>query len=192
MRVAVFCGSREGRSPAYKNAARHTGALLASQGIGIVYGGGTLGLMGELADAAIEAGGEVIGIMPHALAKREQPVPNAADLRIVGSMHERKAMMADLADAFIAMPGGIGTLEEIFEVWTWAQLGQHRKPCCFLSVNGYYDNLFLFVDHMIKEGFLLAADRDILIVRDSPEDIMAAIGMYHPPITPPWLTLQDI
>ena len=137
-RVCVFCGSNVGRDPAYRRLTESLGRTLARRGVGLVFGGGRVGLMGALADAALAAGGEVIGVLPKALMEREIGHRGLTELRIVGSMHERKALMADLADGFVALPGGIGTLEELFEVWTWAQLGLHAKPCGLLDTDGFF------------------------------------------------------
>jgi uncharacterized protein (TIGR00730 family) len=150
-RVCVYCGSRAGTREAYANAARELGTLLGERGIGVVYGGGQVGLMGILADAALAAGGEVIGVIPHALAAREVDHPGVTILHKVETMHERKAMMADLADAFITMPGGIGTLEELTEIWSWAYLGIHHKPVGLLNVAGYYDPLLAFMDGALED-----------------------------------------
>ncbi|MFP5246901.1 MAG: TIGR00730 family Rossman fold protein, partial [Thermoanaerobaculia bacterium] len=160
-RICVFCGSNKGSDPAYLDAARNLGTLFAREGIALVYGGGSVGLMGELADAVLHAGGEVIGVIPHALWAREVGHRGLTDLRIVDTMHERKAMMADLADAFIALPGGLGTLEEIFEIWTWAQLGLHAKPVGFLDVNGFYTPLMQFLERAARERFLRDEHRSI-------------------------------
>jgi uncharacterized protein (TIGR00730 family) len=163
MRICVFCGSSPGRSEAYAAAAREFGALLAKRGIGVVYGGASVGTMGMLADAALAAGAEVIGVLPRSLVDREVAHRGLTDLRIVDDMHERKATMAALADAFVALPGGAGTLEELFEVWTWSQLGLHHKPIGLLDVQGYYRRLVGFFDHMVEEGFLSTASRDAIL-----------------------------
>jgi uncharacterized protein (TIGR00730 family) len=192
MKIAVFCGSRSGASTRYLEEARAVGTALAQQGIDIIYGGGSIGLMGALAEAALGAGGKVIGIIPRALQQRERPDPLGAELRVVETMHQRKAEMAELADAFVAMPGGIGTLEEIFEVWTWAQLGQHRKPCGFLNINGYYNRLFAFIDHMVAEDFLPRKDAEMLIVRESIQEMLISFHNHTPPETQPWLLKGDL
>jgi uncharacterized protein (TIGR00730 family) len=157
--ICVFCGSSDGDRPAYARAARATGALLARRGIGIVYGGGRVGLMGTLADAGLAAGGQVIGIIPEMLAAREVAHRSLTQLHVVGSMHERKALMAAHADAFLALPGGFGTLEELFEAVTWRQLGYHEKPCAVLNTEGYYDALERFCDDARRGGFVREADR---------------------------------
>jgi uncharacterized protein (TIGR00730 family) len=161
--ICVFCGSSDGASPAYLASARATGASLAKRGIGVVYGGGRVGLMGAVADAALEAGGTVIGIIPEMLATREIAHRTLTDLHVVGSMHERKALMAAHSDAFLALPGGYGTLEELFEAVTWRQLGYHAKPCAVLNVEGYYDALERFCDDSREGGFVRAADRAGLV-----------------------------
>src|SRR4029079_16221543 len=157
--VTVYCGSNAGADPAYAEATRSLARLLVDSDIRIVYGGASLGLMGVLADTAQEAGGDVIGIMPQALIDREIGHRGLKDLRVVGSMHERKALMAELSDGFIALPGGIGTLEELFEVWSWAQLGFHRKPCGLLDVDGFFGPLIQFLDHLVTAGFVRPAHR---------------------------------
>ena len=153
-RICVFSGSSPGHRPVYREAAATLGGLFAREGIGLVYGGAAVGLMATVADAARTAGGEVIGVIPQSLVEREVAHTGLDDLRVVGSMHERKALMAELSDAFVALPGGIGTLEEIFEVWTWGQLGSHSKPCAFLNTQGFYNRLLDFLDHVVDEAFL--------------------------------------
>jgi hypothetical protein len=186
-RICVFCGSSVGADPRYVEAARATGAYLARQGLGIVYGGGHVGLMGALADAALAAGGEVIGVIPHALVARELAHPGLTTLHVVATMHERKARMSALADAFLVLPGGLGTLEELFEVWSWAQLGAHTKPCGLLDVAGYWQPLLALVDHLQRQGFLAAADRALLVVDDAPERLLARLRAWEPPPRPRWL-----
>lgn len=180
-RICVFCGSNPGQRPEYAEAARNLGALLAQRGLGLVYGGGNVGLMGIVADAAMKAGGNVIGIIPQALMRLEVGHRNVSELRVVGSMHERKAMMAELSDAFIALPGGIGTMEEIFEVWTWGQLGLHAKPAGFLDVGGFYGHLNAFLDHMTAEGFLKPRHRDMVAVADRAVDLLDGFAAYEAP-----------
>ena len=184
-RLCVFCGAQPGARPAYREAAAAFGRLLAESGIGVVYGGASIGLMAAVADAALEAGGEVIGVIPQALVDREVAHDGLSDLRIVHSMHERKALMAELSDGFVALPGGVGTLEELFEVWTWSHLGLHRKPCALLDVQGFYSGLHTFVDHMETEGFLRPGVRDMLIVeREGPQLLTALRGYRAPPVEP--------
>jgi len=187
MRLCVFSGSSSGRRPAYAAAARALGGALASRGIGVVYGGASVGLMGVLADAAQAGGGEVIGVMPQSLMDKEIGHPGLSDLRVVGSMHERKALMAELSDGFIALPGGAGTLEELFEVWTWAQLGHHRKPCALYNVDGYYDGLAEFLDRTVDEQFVKPVHREMLIVERDLDALLAAIASYEAPVVDKWI-----
>ena len=186
--VTVYCGSNAGADPAYAEATRSLARILVDAEIRIVYGGASLGLMGVLADTAMEAGGEVIGIMPQALIDREIGHRGLNDLRVVGSMHERKALMAELADGFIALPGGIGTLEELIEVYTWSQLGIHRKPIGVLNVNGYYDSLATFLDEAVDARFLPAQHREALIFAPDPETLLARMAGAEPPTASKWLT----
>src|SRR5437764_13261011 len=179
--VTVFCASSIGHDPAYAAAARAFGALLAREGIALVYGGGHVGLMGQLADAALEAGGHVTGVIPRALWDREVGRRALTELHVVETMHERKALMASLADAFVALPGGLGTLEEIFEVWTWGQLGIHAKPCGFLDVSGYYAPLLAFLDRAVEEGLVRTAHRAMAIVDRDAEALLRRLGEYEPP-----------
>jgi len=167
--------------------ARKLGAALARHGVGLVYGGASVGLMGAVADAALEAGGHVTGVIPQALVDKEIAHRGLSDLRVVGSMHERKALMADLSDGFIALPGGIGTLEELFEVWTWAQLGYHKKPCALLNVSGYYDKLMGFLDEITQRRFVREVHRAMLIVRSDAEDVIEAIKGYEAPQVAKWV-----
>lgn len=172
MRICVFCGSAPGRDERYLATARHLGALLAEREIGLVYGGASVGTMGAVADAALEAGGEVIGVIPRSLADREVAHRGLPDLRIVANLHERKAQMAELSDAFVTLPGGIGTMEELFEIWTWAHLGLHDKPVGALNTNGFYRPLRDLVEHMTQEGFLPARSRDLLMVDADPASLV--------------------
>lgn len=186
-RLCVFCGSSTGRHPEYRRLADQLGRTLAARGVGVVFGGGRVGLMGALADGALAAGGEVIGVIPQGLMDREIGHRGLTDLRIVGSMHERKALMAELADGFIALPGGIGTLEELFEVWTWAQLGLHAKPCGLLDVAGFYRPLVEFLDHLVENGFVQPQYRGMLMTAESPEDLLAAFAEYQAPLVARWV-----
>jgi uncharacterized protein (TIGR00730 family) len=186
--VTVYCGSNSGADPAYAEATRSLARLLVDSDIRIVYGGASLGLMGVLADTAMEAGGEVIGIMPQSLIDREIGHRGLKDLRVVASMHERKALMAELSDAFIALPGGIGTLEELIEIYTWSQLGIHRKPMGVLNVNGYYDSLAAFLDDAVEARFLPAQHRDVLIFEHDPETLLARMAGAELPTASKWLT----
>jgi uncharacterized protein (TIGR00730 family) len=190
-RVCVYAGSNPGASPAYAQGARALAALLAERGIGLVYGGGRVGLMGVLADTVLAAGGEAIGVMPRTLVDREIAHEGLTQLRVVGSMHERKALMAELADAFVAVPGGIGTLEELIEVYTWSQLGLHAKGCGVLNVDGYYDHLAAFLDHAVREGFLRAQHRAVLTVADTPEQLLDRLAAFEPPTVAKWLELEE-
>lgn len=190
-RVCVFCGSNRGHDSDYVEAARQLGQLFAREGIGLVYGGGSVGLMGELADAVLHSGGEVIGVIPHALWAREVGHRGLTDLRIVDTMHERKAMMADLADAFIALPGGLGTFEEIFEIWTWAQLGLHAKPLGFLDVNGFYAPLMQFLDRAVRERFVREEHRAIAIVERDAEMLLKKFDTWQPPRVEKWISKEE-
>jgi uncharacterized protein (TIGR00730 family) len=180
-RLCVFCGSSPGHDPAYRASAAQLGRILAERGIGLVYGGGRVGLMGVLADAALAAGGEVIGVIPQALLDREIGHLGLTQLRVVDSMHARKALMGELAEGFIALPGGIGTLEELFEVWTWAQLGLHRKPCGLLDVDGFFAPLVDFLDRLVEAGFIHPTYRAMLAVASTPEELLARFAAYEPP-----------
>ena len=186
-RICVFCGSNDGLDPRYIEAARMLARILAANDFGVVYGGSSVGLMGALADTAIECGGEVIGVLPQSLMEKEIAHTGFTELRVVNSMHERKAQMADLADGFVALPGGIGTLEELLEIWTWAQLGDHGKPCALLNVAGYYDGMVRFFDHIVAAGFMKSAHRDILIVTDIAECLIKELRDYTPPIVSKWI-----
>ena len=186
-RICVFCGSNVGVRPAYSEAAAALAGHLVKLGIGIVYGGGNVGLMGVLADAAMAAGGEVIGVIPQSLFAKEVGHAGITDLRIVGSMHERKALMADLADGFIALPGGWGTFDEFCEILTWAQLGLHRKPCGILNTAGYYDTLLAMFDHSVAEGFLKPAYRPIVIAATEPEDLLPKMQAYRGQVLDQWI-----
>lgn len=190
-RVAVFCASNPGARPAYVEAAAALGRAIAAQGWGLVYGGGRVGMMGALADAALEAGGEVIGVMPHGLVQREVAHHRLTALHVVDSMHERKAMIADLADAFVTLPGGIGTLEEFFEAWTWGQLGVHRKPVALLDVAGYWAPLLALLRHAEAEAFLRGALADWLTVYDTPEAVVAGLPHLTSPAVRRWLRLGE-
>ena len=173
--LCVYCGSRPGRRPAYAEAARTLGARLAQDGVGLVTGGGRVGLMGVIADAALAAGGHATGVIPQALLDREVGHEGLSTLHVVDTMHERKALMAQLADAFVALPGGLGTLEEITEMLTWAQLGLHAKPCGLLDVDGYYAPLVRFLDHATDEGFVRPSDRARIVVASQPDALLDAL-----------------
>lgn len=179
--VAVFCGSSSGVRPAYAETVRGVGRWMAERGIQIVYGGGHVGLMGAVADAALVAGGRVVGVIPQALQDRELAHQGLTGLYVVASMHERKAVMADLAQGFVALPGGAGTLEEIFEQWTWAQLGSHAKPCGYLNVDGYWDPLTALITRMNDQGFMSAAHAALMIPSDNIADLITRFAAYAPP-----------
>jgi uncharacterized protein (TIGR00730 family) len=183
----VYAGSNPGRDPAYAAAAADLATELAGRGIGVVYGGAKVGLMGIVADTALAAGGEVIGVIPGDLVEREIAHQGLTDLRVVGSMHERKALMAELADAFVALPGGAGTLEELIEVYTWSQLGLHDKPMGVLNVGGYYDGLAALLDHAVREGFLREQHRAALHVAERPAELLEAFAGWTPATVAKWL-----
>lgn len=190
-RLCVFCGSSTGNQPAYAEAARALGALLARRGIGLVYGGGNVGLMGIIADAVMAHGGEAIGVIPETLAEREIAHTGVTELRIVDSMHARKAMMAELADGFVAMPGGVGTFEEFFEVVTWTQLGVHRKPCGLLNVKAFYTPLAAFIDQAVSEGFIKPVHRAFIIVDSDPARLLDSLATVELPVVPKWIERQE-
>lgn len=177
-KVCVYCGSRSGRRPEYSYAARSLAKALTLRGIGLVYGGASVGIMGEIADAVLAGGGEVIGVIPQALVDKEVAHNGLTELKVVGSMHERKQVMMDLSDGFIALPGGLGTQEELFEVLTWSQLDFHKKPCGLLNVEGYYDKLCSFLDHAVDEQFVKTHHREMLLVEDSPEKLLTLMEAF--------------
>jgi uncharacterized protein (TIGR00730 family) len=187
-RIGVFCGSSVGNRPAFRQAATNLARVLARRGLGLVYGGARVGLMGVLADAMLQHGGEVIGVIPQALLDREIAHTGLADLRVVGSMHERKALMVELADGFIALPGGYGTLEEFCEVLTWAQLGLHRKPCGLLDVDAYFDPLLALFDDAVSAGFLRPENRALVLTANDPEALLEQFADYTPVSVPKWIT----
>jgi uncharacterized protein (TIGR00730 family) len=179
--ICVFCGSHSGSNTSYEEAARATGRALVRAGLRLVYGGGKVGLMGVLADTVLAKGGAVIGVITRGLFDREIGHQGIRDLRVVESMHERKELMASLADGFMALPGGVGTLEEIFEQWTWSQLGIHGKPCGFLNIHGYFTPLVAMISHMVAEGFLSPAFAAMIAVEGDPETLLARFRAYQPP-----------
>jgi uncharacterized protein (TIGR00730 family) len=185
--LCVFCGSSHGDDPALTDAAKAMGRTLVNGGIRLVYGGGSVGLMGVIADEVLAAGGQVTGVIPQALWDREVGHRNLSDLRIVSTMHERKALMAELSDGFVAMPGGVGTMEEFFEVWTWALLGVHAKPCGILNARGYFDPLLAFIDQMVAKRFLAREFRDMVIVETEPAKLMQRFTEYAPTAVAKWL-----
>lgn len=187
-RLAVFCGAAPGARPLYEQTARTMGAALARRGLGLVYGGGRVGLMGAVADGALAAGGAVIGVMPRGLFPKEVGHPGLTEMRLVESMHERKALMADLADGFIALPGGYGTLDEFCEILTWAQLGLHRKPCGLLNAAGYYDGFLQFLDHAAAEAFVKPQFRGLILDDTDPDRLLDRLAAYQPPAVTRWLS----
>ncbi|HYW03022.1 MAG TPA: TIGR00730 family Rossman fold protein [Gammaproteobacteria bacterium] len=186
-RICVFAGARAGNAPGLQRHATELGRCIAAAGHELVYGGGGTGLMGALADGALAAGGHVTGVIPRALVRREAAHRNLSELRVVGSMHERKAMMSELAAGFIALPGGLGTLEELFEVLTWTQLGLHRKPCGLLNVEGYFDALIAFLDHAVAQGLLDQGNRDLLLVEDRPARLLETLTQASLPSAHRWI-----
>ncbi len=187
MRICVYAGSSVGARPEYQAAAAELGSLLAHEGIGLVYGGGNIGLMGVAADAALKQGGEVIGVITEQLHGHNLSHTGLTRLEIVPTMHDRKALMAELSEAFIALPGGIGTFEELFEAWTWAQLGVHAKPVALLNAGGFYDKLAEFLDHVVEERFLKAVHRNTLVVESDPRALLKALRENPVPYVPKWL-----
>ena len=186
-RLGVHCGSNSGTNPAYARAAGELGTLLGTRGIGMVYGGGKVGLMGVVADAALKAGGEVIGVIPEALKAREVGHTGLTELRVVETMHERKALMEDLSDGFIALPGGLGTLDELFEILTWGQLGMHAKPCGLLDVVGYFGPLIAWLDHATAEGFVRPQHRAMIMVETDAARLLDRFAEYQAPALGKWV-----
>jgi uncharacterized protein (TIGR00730 family) len=186
-RLCVFSGSSPGAHPDYVLAAEELGRALADQGLVLVYGGASVGLMGAVADAVLDAGGEAVGVIPQALVDREIAHPGLSDLRIVSSMHERKALMAELSDGFVALPGGMGTLEELFEVYTWTQLGLHSKPLGLLDVRSYFAKLVAFLDHTVEERFLTVEHREMLVVEQRAAALLEAFRRWRPPLRSKWI-----
>ena len=185
--VCVYCGSSPGRLADYADAARALGQALVARNLGLVYGGASIGLMGLIADTVLQLGGRAVGVIPQALARKEVVHRHLTELHVTQSMHERKTMMAELSDGFIAMPGGIGTFEEIFEIWTWAQLGIHAKPCGLLNVAGYYDALTTFLDHAAAEQFMKPPHRAMLIVEQQAEALLDRFSLFQPIPVRKWL-----
>ncbi len=191
-RVCVFCGSSAGSRPVYADSTRRLGQILGRRGLGVVYGGGHIGLMGVLADAVLQAGGKVIGVIPQALVDKELAHAGLTEIRIVATMHERKALMADLADAFAALPGAFGTADELFEILTWAQLGLHSRPIGLLNVAGYFDPLLTWLDHAVREGFLQPSHRQLLLEADEPGRLLELLENYRPAgPAPKWIDAKD-
>ena len=189
--VCVYCGSSAGDRPEYVEAARSLGRALAQRGIELVYGGAQVGLMGQVANAVLEHGGRVIGVIPQMLVRKEIAHASLTALHVTASMHERKQKMADLAEGFIALPGGIGTFEELFEIWTWGQLGLHRRPCGLLNVAGYYDDLVRFLDHATASGFIRAEQRAMLSVESDVDALLARFDRYTAPAVEKWLRREE-
>jgi uncharacterized protein (TIGR00730 family) len=190
-RVCVYCGSSNGARQSYIEAARALGISLVRRGLGLVYGGSNVGLMGAISDTVLAQGGEVIGIIPEPLVAKEVAHRGLSDLRIVGSMHERKALMAELSDAFIALPGGFGTLEEFCEIVTWVQLGLHRKPCGLLNVEGYYDGLLSFLNHTVAEGFVKPEYRSVVLADSEADVLLEKILRYAAPPLHKWIDRDE-
>jgi uncharacterized protein (TIGR00730 family) len=191
VRLCVFCGSSTGSNPAFAGAAQLLATELARRDIELVYGGGNVGLMGVVADAALAAGGRVTGVIPHGLVSRELAHPGLTALHVVKSMHERKALMASLSDGFIALPGGFGTLEEFCEVVTWTQLGIHQKPCALLNVQGYYDGLLAFLAHALREEFLRPTHFEIIVSSSDPQDLVDRVLRWQPPAVTKWIDKSE-
>ena len=190
-RICVFCGSNAGRRPEYAQAAREMGRVLLDRGIGLVYGGGKVGLMGIVADTVLAGGGEVVGVIPEALMAREVGHAGLTEMHVVRTMHERKALMADRADGFVALPGGFGTFEEFCEVLTWSQLGFHPKPCGLLNVAGYYDPLLALFSHAVDEGFVPPRHRALVIEDTEPARLLDRFADFRPPATSKWITREE-
>lgn len=190
-KICVYCGSSPGRRPEYVESARVLARELVARNISLVYGGGNVGIMGKLADAVLTLGGEVIGVIPQALVDKEVCHQGLSELMIVQSMHERKATMADLSDGFIALPGGFGTIEELFEVLTWSQLGFHQKPCALLNVQGYYNSLAEFMDHAAEEQFVKQIHRNMLLIAEQPQQLLDLMFNYNPPLVDKWISRND-
>jgi len=189
--ICVYCGSNPGRVADYRNAARQLGHEIADRNLGLVYGGASVGVMGAVADAVLERGGKAIGVIPHALATKEVSHHGLNELFVVDSMHQRKAKMAELSDGFIALPGGWGTIEEIFEMLTWAQLGFHEKPCGLLNVSGYYDQLFGFLENTIAEQFVKPEYRPMIMMDDSPSSMLQRFSAYRAPKVRKWIGPEE-
>lgn len=190
--ICVYCGSRPGKNPAYALAAKSLANAMCERGIGLVYGGAAVGIMGAIADEVLAAGGSAIGIIPQSLAVKEVAHDNLTELHVVASMHERKAMMAELSDGFIALPGGWGTLEEIFEILTWAQLGFHEKPCALLNIDGYYDNLIRFMENSFEQEFVNELCRPMLIKAKEPKSLLDQFATYSAPRVRKWVGEDEL
>ena len=189
--LCVFCGANHGKRPAYRAAAQQLGELLAQRGIALVYGGGNVGLMGTIADACLAKGGRVIGVIPKALAEKEIAHTGLSEMHVVGSMHDRKALMADLADAFLSLPGGFGTWDEFCEALTWSQLGLQKKACAFLNVEGYYDALIALAERAAEDGFIRAEHRQLLLLDTDPERLLDRLETFEVPYVPKWVDKSE-
>jgi uncharacterized protein (TIGR00730 family) len=185
--LCVYCGSSRGRVDLYAEAARRLAQAMVGRGIRLVYGGASVGIMGVVADEVLRLGGEAVGVIPESLMRKELAHRSLTELHVTPSMHARKTLMAELADAFVALPGGIGTLEEIFEIWTWAQLGLHHRPCGALNVAGYYDALIAFLDHATREQFVRAEHRHMLVVESEPDALLDGLAAYEAPAQSQWI-----
>ncbi|MGR9045247.1 MAG: LOG family protein [Gammaproteobacteria bacterium] len=190
-KICIYCGSRPGRLEVYASSARRLAESLVSRQIDLVYGGASVGIMGVVADHVLKLGGKVTGVIPDALVRKEVAHHNLTELHITRSMHERKTLMAELSDGFIALPGGIGTLEELFEIWTWAQLGLHDKPCGLLNVEGYFDPLRKFLDHAVAEQFVKQSDRAMMMIDSEPEVLLDRLVNYQPPAVAKWMGEEE-
>ena len=190
--IAVFCGSKVGGDGIYRDAAAELGKLMVHKGYGLVFGGGSVGLMGVIADSVLAEGGDVIGVLPAKLATKELRHERVSDMRVVDNMHERKALMSELSDAFVALPGGLGTFEELFEVVTWAQLGFHRKNIGLLNVAGYFDPLIGLIDHAIKEGFIKSKNRELIVAEERPDRLLRQLVEHQLPAVSKWLGPNEI
>lgn len=189
--ICIYCGSSVGRRETYANAARELARTLLERRIRVIYGGSSYGIMGVIAETVLAGDGEIVGVIPEPLRVRELAHPGLTELHVTRSMHERKTKMAELADAFVALPGGIGTLEEIFEIWTWAQLGAHAKPCGMLNVEGYFDPLVAFLDHAVDQSFLAPSHRSMLIVESDPNALLERFAAYRPPAVDAWVATDE-
>jgi uncharacterized protein (TIGR00730 family) len=189
--ICVYCGSNAGRQPVYAEQAKAFGRTLAQRGLGLIYGGSSAGIMGVVADAVLAHGGRAIGIIPEVLVKKELAHKGLTELHVVGSMHERKTLMAEKADGFVALPGGVGTFEEIFETWTWAQLGLHSKPCGLLNIAGYYDKLAAFLDHTVEEAFMRPQHRAMLVVENDADALLDRFAAYEAPTVTKWISPES-
>ncbi len=190
-KICVYCGSSPGRTPEYFDCARVLAKELVRRNIGLVYGGASAGIMGELANTVLNSGGEVVGVIPQSLVDKEVAHNDLTELKVVNSMHERKAIMAELSDGFIALPGGLGTIEELFEVLTWSQLGFHKKPCALLNIKQYYNSLSLFLDHAVEEQFIKPIHHEMLLVEEDPYKLLNAMETYIAPSVDKWIGREE-